>query len=228
MAGYYNVEVPWSKAKREWCCKNKQLGCESVFNCSPEDTNNALISWSKEKAEFCCTSFHIGCDLSAQPRFDCDVDYARWRASWSVAKQEWCCRHRQRGCVDIHDCDYGHADNDYGLWSVTKKEWCCMHWNVLCEQVYAPVAAFQPLRLVSTDSLSASSRIRRTVDKPSNSVLVLGGSLLAAALGSIAVAYRLFGATRPGHLPHELGSYAEVQSQVTADEAPPRWPLLLQ
>jgi len=228
MAGYYNLEVPWSKAKREWCCKNKQLGCEGLFNCSPEDSNNALNTWSEDQAKFCCKSFDIGCGASPQPRFDCDVDYARWRASWSVQKQEWCCRHRQRGCVDIHDCDYGHAANDYGLWSVTKKEWCCMHWNVLCKQVYAPVAAFQPLRLVSTDSLGSSSHIRGTISNPSNSVLMLYGSFLAAALGSIAVACRLLGATHSGHPLHGLGlGYAEVQSQAVGDEAPPRWPLLL-
>jgi hypothetical protein len=221
---YYNVEVPWSKAKHEWCCKNKRLGCETVFNCSPEDKDNALSTWSQEKVEFCCKSYDIGCGLSAaQPRFDCDVDSASWRTSWSVAKQKWCCRHRKRGCVDIPDCNYGHAHNDYSLWSVMKKEWCCMHENVLCEQVYAPQAAFQPMRLVSTDSFSTSGHIRRMISNrnPSTSVLVLCGSLLAVALGSMFVACRLLGATRPGHPLHELGSgYAEVQSQATADEAP--------
>lgn len=98
-----------------------------------------------------------------------------------------------------------------------------MHEKVLCGQVYAPQAAFQPMRLVSTDSLGASGQGVGTIGSrnPSNSVLVLCASLLVVALGGAAVACRLLGTIRPGHPLHELGSgYAEIQSQAIADEAP--------
>jgi len=66
---------------------------------------------------------------SAQaPSYDCDADYADWKASWSYDKQAWCCENRGSACstADGPAFDCGAAlENWQKAWSDKKKAHCC-------------------------------------------------------------------------------------------------------
>mmetsp|Transcript_20085 Transcript_20085/g.53850 ORF Transcript_20085/g.53850 Transcript_20085/m.53850 type:complete len:548 (+) Transcript_20085:2-1645(+) len=85
-AGLPNWEKGWSDQKKEWCCKEKSLGCP--FDCDA-GVENWEDGWSEDKKEFCCESTDVGC------KFDCAAGLPKWETGWSEAKKEWCCVNKQ-------------------------------------------------------------------------------------------------------------------------------------
>eukprot|EP01063_Lacrimia_lanifica_P001266 TRINITY_DN1061_c0_g1_i3.p1 TRINITY_DN1061_c0_g1~~TRINITY_DN1061_c0_g1_i3.p1 ORF type:complete len:290 (+),score=78.27 TRINITY_DN1061_c0_g1_i3:136-1005(+) len=59
----------WTEAKREWCCKEKQIGCAhptslpmvGEFNCKSREM------WTEAKREWCCKEKQIGCPAVGHP-----------------------------------------------------------------------------------------------------------------------------------------------------------------
>jgi hypothetical protein len=85
-AGFANWEKGWSEPKKEWCCKEKSMGCP--FDCDA-GVDNWENGWSEDKKEFCCEHTDVGC------KFDCDAGFPKWETGWSEEKKEWCCVNKQ-------------------------------------------------------------------------------------------------------------------------------------
>merc|ERR1712129_533753 len=133
LAGLPRWRLGWSKPKKDWCCKNKGLGCK--FNCSA----GALRwkrGWSQVKKDWCCKNRNFGCEGKAAvntstagvktgtttmpstsaPRtttvitttvtttpFDCQAGLLRAAVGWSKEKQAWCCKNQKVGCMKGDD-----------------------------------------------------------------------------------------------------------------------------
>lgn len=85
-AGLANWEKGWSDPKKEWCCKEKSMGCP--FDCDA-GVDNWEQGWADDKKEFCCEHTNVGC------KFDCDAGFPKWETGWSEEKKAWCCVNKQ-------------------------------------------------------------------------------------------------------------------------------------
>jgi len=72
-AGAWNQEEGWSPEKKQWCCRNKAVGC-------------------KDRAEW----ERVENDL-----FDCKVGKGDWGEVWRLNGKKWCCDLAGAGCLDI-------------------------------------------------------------------------------------------------------------------------------
>lgn len=148
------IQQGWSQDQKDWCCKNKEIGCESgdseghaqqPFEC--RDVMESLI-WPDEKRIWCCENKELGCAVKNQP-FDCDENFIIWEFAWSDQKKGWCCKHKEKGCKSNEkflapmkgsdskdgtlpfDCE---NDSDMDYWSGDKKAWCCGYSEKGCEK----------------------------------------------------------------------------------------------
>merc|ERR1712060_1027923 len=71
-AGVAGPKTAWSVEEREWCCQNKNVGCDL-----------ALEVESKQETFF-----------------DCDAAKNNWVAAWSDKKKAFCCQYNQTYCAD--------------------------------------------------------------------------------------------------------------------------------
>eukprot|EP00927_Polykrikos_kofoidii_P077617 TRINITY_DN74549_c0_g1_i1.p1 TRINITY_DN74549_c0_g1~~TRINITY_DN74549_c0_g1_i1.p1 ORF type:complete len:794 (-),score=126.58 TRINITY_DN74549_c0_g1_i1:128-2509(-) len=123
---FQNREMAWSSEKKDWCCKNKGVGCVALFDCTA-GVENAANGWSAQKKAWCCKNKAIGCGDS----FDCSAGVENAMVGWSNEKTEWCCKNKNVGCAESFDCGAGQANREIG-WSSEKKAWCCKNQGVGC------------------------------------------------------------------------------------------------
>ncbi|CAE8614602.1 unnamed protein product, partial [Polarella glacialis] len=143
-ASLANWKAAWSDAKKTWCCRYQNLGCDQhVHNCQ-DGLANWMTKWSYQKKLFCCETKQVGCEAGQQGKHDCDAGLLNWRMGWSDEKTHWCCVNHHKGCdLALHaepqgpkplfDCDAGLWNFRVG-WAQPKKDWCCSNRHVGCER----------------------------------------------------------------------------------------------
>jgi len=107
--GAYNWQLSWSDMQKEWCCKNKDVACETTtlrhdaFECKDDGD---LDGWTDAKKVWCCKHRGFGCkhtadksdkDESEKRSLPFDCDKARVK-DWSDDKKSWCCAYTDKGC----------------------------------------------------------------------------------------------------------------------------------
>lgn len=157
-AGYVNWECGWSQSKKEWCCKNRVMGCpkEIPYDCEA-GVENLDQGWSIGQKAWCCLHGGHGCDPppTPAPDYDCLDGLDQWYTLWPTEKQDWCCKHEDRAC---YHCDEG-LERWHEEWSIGKKDWCCRHYGQGCEaQLHSTECTEQGLELLPVEVSAEGKR----------------------------------------------------------------------
>ncbi|CAE7254345.1 Ide [Symbiodinium natans] len=166
-AGFSNWKHGWSRSKKDWCCHNKNKGCEP-YNCEGETDD-----WEQPRRTYCCNNYQIACAVTTlnplkceapctihgetstcQERIDwtkentfvgrgnaCALAYSQVQVECDVCRA---CSIQEAGCgvpqgqgSDPYDCDAA-LSNSPRAWSPGKKQWCCNQKHKGCEGDHPP------------------------------------------------------------------------------------------
>ncbi|CAE7784372.1 unnamed protein product [Symbiodinium pilosum] len=157
----------WSEAKKDWCCKNTQLGCaksgevleaqDAKTTSEPFDCQvDPFEHWSEAKKQWCCSNKSLGCAKEDAPAKDAKKQWccsnkslgcAKEDAPAKDAKKQWCCSNKSLGCAkeDAPAKDALDASEPFDCqvdpvehWSEAKKQWCCSNKSLGCAAAQEP------------------------------------------------------------------------------------------
>mmetsp|Transcript_60612 Transcript_60612/g.128369 ORF Transcript_60612/g.128369 Transcript_60612/m.128369 type:complete len:254 (-) Transcript_60612:7-768(-) len=89
----------WSDAHRQWCCMNRNRGCQStteaLYDCQAS-LGDWQAGWAESKKAWCCEHTGTGCPQTTTQAYDCSGQ----DSDWSFGRRYWCCWNANRGCND--------------------------------------------------------------------------------------------------------------------------------
>ena len=100
-AALSNFHRAWSPAKKQWCCQERQKGCEG--NTKPSVDPGAGMMWKHVQINGYWVWQVVaggGGAVAVPPSlpYDCSVGQVNWKIGWSAPKKTWCCAHNHVGC----------------------------------------------------------------------------------------------------------------------------------
>jgi len=123
----------WTQEKREWCCKEEQVGCPMTttskpYNCKT-DLANSEVEWSAAKKIYCCAEEKLGCPkptVTTTPRPTVTTTTVTTVTTTTTRRTYL---PGQTTTTQLYDCLSG---ENMDAWSRAKKAWCCAHDHVAC------------------------------------------------------------------------------------------------
>ncbi|CAL1167837.1 unnamed protein product [Cladocopium goreaui] len=157
-AGDSSVEVTWTSTKREWCCRNRRMGCPANTVASALGGGMGGTTYDCAVADPLSTASQGGeVSVVTAARYDCTHGS---KESWSQDKAQYCrlwldvpkgfhftecdsdpigwTKEKARWCQAVglneqhapHKCSRGHPDT----WTQQKFEFCCVIKGIGCRQ----------------------------------------------------------------------------------------------